>query len=171
MCVFLIILYCNVRLGVIGNDTILNSTQNMPQDLYSVEQVADLLGLHVKTVRHYVRDGKLKAVRIGKQYRITRADLEALTGQSATALDRAPVRRQRHVEVSSVVDIDAVSKDSAYRITTMLTASVGGRPADDARLRIDTIYDEERARLKVIVTASMETTLALLRAIEMLAGS
>jgi excisionase family DNA binding protein len=143
----------------------------MPQDLYSVEQVADLLGLHVKTVRHYVRDGKLKAVRIGKQYRITRADLEALTGQSAAALDRAPVRRQRHVEVSSVIDMDAVSKDSAYRITTMLTASVGGRPADDTRVRIDTIYDEERARLKVIVTGSMETTLALLRAIEMLAGS
>ncbi len=135
----------------------------MPQNLYTVEQVAGLLGLHVKTVRHYVRDGKLKAV-------ITRADLEALTGQSAAALDRAPVRRQRHVEVSSVVDIDAVSKESAHRLTTMLTASVGGRPAEDARVRIDTIYDEERARLKVIVTGSMETTLALLRAIEMLAG-
>jgi excisionase family DNA binding protein len=143
----------------------------MAQDLYSVEQVAELLGLHVKTVRHYVRDGKLKAVRIGKQYRITRADLEALTGQSAAALDRPPVRRHRHVEVSSVIDVDAVSKDSAYRITTMLTASVGGRPENDARVRIDTIYDEERARLKIIISGSMETTQALLRAIEMLAGN
>ena len=46
-----------------------------------MEQVAERLGLHVKTVRNYVRDGRLKAVRIGKQYRIARADLEALTGR------------------------------------------------------------------------------------------
>jgi excisionase family DNA binding protein len=30
--------------------------------------------LHVRTVRKYVRDGRLKAVRIGKQYRIARDD-------------------------------------------------------------------------------------------------
>ena len=52
----------------------------MPQDLYSVEQVANLLDLHVRTVRNYVREGRLKAVRIGKQYRIAREDLEAMTG-------------------------------------------------------------------------------------------
>jgi excisionase family DNA binding protein len=140
----------------------------MAQDLYSVEQVAELLGLHVKTVRHYVREGKLKAVRIGKQYRITRQDLEALTGQSATALDRPPVRRSRHIEVSSVIDIDAVSKDDAYRFTTYLTASVKGRSPDDAPVRVDTIYDEERARLKVILTGSIATVTSLLRALEML---
>jgi excisionase family DNA binding protein len=143
----------------------------MPQDLYSVEQVADLLDLHVKTVRHYVRDGKLRAVRIGKQYRITRQDLEALTGQSAAALERPPVRRHRHIEVSSVIDIDAVSKDDAYRFTTYLTAGVKGRPPGDAPVRIDTIYDEERARLKVIVTGSIAAVAVVLRAIETLSGN
>ena len=142
----------------------------MAQDFYSVEQVADLLGLHVKTVRSYVRNGRLKAVRIGKQYRITRQDLEALTGQSAASLERPPVRRQRHVEVSSVVDIDAVSKDTAFRLTTMLTASVKGRSASDSPVRIDTIYDEERARLKVIISGSLQTTTVLLRAVETLSG-
>ena len=39
----------------------------MSQELYSVEQVAEHLGLHVRTVRNYVRDGRLKAVRIGKR--------------------------------------------------------------------------------------------------------
>jgi excisionase family DNA binding protein len=140
------------------------------QDLYSIDQVASLLGLHVKTVRHYVRDGKLKAVRIGKQYRIMREDLEALTGKSAAALAGAPVRRSRHVEVSSVVDIDAIDKDTAYRVTTALTASVGGRPAGDAPVRIDTIYDETRARLKIIITGSVETTTALLRFLPALTG-
>jgi len=143
----------------------------MPQELYSVDQVAALLGLHVKTVRTYVRDGRLKATRIGKQYRIARADLEALTGKSAAALEGPPVRRSRHIEVSSVVDIDAVDKDTAYRLTTFITAAVRGRPAGDAPVRIDTIYDETRARLKVIVTGGIETTTTLLAAIKGLAES
>jgi excisionase family DNA binding protein len=80
----------------------------MKQDLYSVEQVAELLGLHVRTVRLYVREGRLEAVRIGKQYRIARKDLEKLTGRPAASFEPEPVRRNRHVEVSSIVEIDAI---------------------------------------------------------------
>ena len=54
----------------------------MATQLYSVERVAALLNLHVKTVRSYVRTGRLKAKRIGKQYRITRSDLEEFAGTS-----------------------------------------------------------------------------------------
>lgn len=138
----------------------------MPQELYSIDQIAGLLGLHVKTVRGYVREGKLKATRIGKQYRIAREDLEALTGKSAAALEGPPVARHRHVEVSSVVDIDAIGRDAANRITVFLTAAVKGRPAGDQPVRIDAIYDEGRARLKVIVTGGLDTTRTLLAAIK-----
>ena len=143
----------------------------MTQELYSVEQIADLLGLHVRTVRHYVRDGKLKATRIGKQYRIARQDLEAFTGQSASALEPPPLRRQRHIEVSTVVLIDAVSKDTAHRLTTFLTAGLSGRPQSDQPARVETVYDEERARLKIIISASIETTNTLLGAIAAMSGS
>jgi excisionase family DNA binding protein len=93
----------------------------MSQELYSVEQVAERLGLHVKTVRGYVREGRLKAVRIGKQYRIAREDLEAMTGRPEPPSE--PVRRTRHVEVSSIVEIDAISPEMANRLTTSL---IGG---------------------------------------------
>jgi excisionase family DNA binding protein len=36
----------------------------------------------LRTVRNYVRDGRLKGVQIGKQYRITRGDLEAFNVQA-----------------------------------------------------------------------------------------
>ena len=132
----------------------------MIQELYTIEQVAERLGLHVKTVRNYVRDGKLKATRIGKSYRIMREDLEALAGPVAE------VRRTRHVEVSSVVDIDAVDKDTAYRISTFVTAAVGGDRSGDAPVRVQAVYDESRARLKVIVSGSIETTRALLAGVK-----
>jgi len=38
--------------------------------LCSVEHVAERPGLQVRTIRSYVRDGRLTAVRIGKRYRI-----------------------------------------------------------------------------------------------------
>ncbi|HTR37898.1 MAG TPA: helix-turn-helix domain-containing protein [Bryobacteraceae bacterium] len=138
----------------------------MEKDLYSVEQVANLLNLHVRTVRSYVREGKLKAVRIGKQYRIAREDLEAMTGRPMVPLDRAGVPRQRHIEVSSIVEIDAISQELAMRLANMLPAAAKGRPEGDEPLRIETIYNQERARLKVILSGSIASTTALLHGID-----
>jgi excisionase family DNA binding protein len=59
--------------------------------MYSVEQVAERLGLHVRTVRSYVREGRLKAVRIGKQYRIAGEDLATMTGRPAASFEPEPV--------------------------------------------------------------------------------
>jgi excisionase family DNA binding protein len=133
------------------------------QELYSVEQVAERLGLHVRTVRHYVREGRLKAVRIGKQYRIAREDLETLTGHPAGALDPEPVRRSRHVEVSSIVEIDAVSPEAANRITNGLLGAAKGNGQREQPLRVETIYNEVRAHLKVIVTGSVPATVGMLQ--------
>jgi excisionase family DNA binding protein len=125
----------------------------MQEDLYSVEQVAELLGLHVKTVRHYVADGRLKAVRIGKQYRIAGEDLAVLTGRPVASFRTEPVSRARHVEVSSIVEIDAVSPETASRLTNSLMASASG-------IRIEAIYDRERGRMKIILVGSMQQNAA-----------
>lgn len=123
----------------------------MSDQLYSVEQVAERLGLHVRTVRNYVRDGRLPAVRIGKQYRIAHEDLEAFTGRPVPAPLRDTVRRQRHTEVSSIVQIDAVDTETADRLSTLVTAAAMGRRGEGEPLRIETAYDEERARMKIII--------------------
>jgi excisionase family DNA binding protein len=128
----------------------------MTKELYSVEQVAERLGLHVKTVRNYVREGRLKAVRIGKQYRIAQVDLEALTGHPEPPAD--PVRRERHVEVSSIVEIDAISPDSANRLTNVLISVASG-------IRVESIYDAARGRMKVILVGSMEMNVSYLNMI------
>jgi excisionase family DNA binding protein len=136
------------------------------QQLYSVEQVAEHLGLHVRTVRNYVRDGRLKAVRIGKQYRIARADLEAFTGRPVP--ERAPARRRRHAEVTAVVQIDAVDRGVMDRVSTYLTASGVSRSVEDRPLRIETIYDEEQASMKIIMIGDLESGAELLKLIHAL---
>ena len=144
----------------------------MSQELYSAEQVAEMLGLHVRTVRNYVRDGKLKAVRIGKQYRIAPEDLEAFTGRPANA-SRESMRRDRHIEVSSIVEIDAVDPETASRVSNGLTGAAQGRHKGgvEEAVRVNTIYYPERARLKIIVTGSIATTAQLLGLVSLILES
>jgi len=140
-------------------------------ELYSAEQVAERLGLHVKTVRNYVREGRLKAVRIGKQYRITGEDLAALTGGSVPATPREDAHRTRHIEVSSVVAVDAISRQDADRVTTLVMAAVNGRREDDDPMRVQTVYDEERARLRIMLLGGAQTSAELLRLVSALLES
>jgi excisionase family DNA binding protein len=136
------------------------------EELYSVDQVADLLGLHVKTVRGYVRDGRLKAVRIGKQYRIRRADLAAFTGRSVAGPARETAVRHRRVEVSTVVRIDAIDQATMSRLATYLTGSVDqDRPGNP---HVQAIYDEERAALQVVIIGDLTHTADLLKLTELL---
>lgn len=143
---------------------------NDERELYSIGEVAERLGLHVRTVRNYVRDGRLKAVRIGKQYRISKEDFEALTGRPTGDTHADPPPAPGHVEVSSIVQIDALGPDAAHRLSTYVTA--GGqspRGASDS-LRIQTVYDKERARMKIVILGGATATADLLHLIDGLLG-
>jgi excisionase family DNA binding protein len=132
--------------------------------MYSVEQVADLLGLHVRTVRGYIRAGRLKAVRIGKQYRIARADLDALTGQPQPAPARPSGASP--VEVSSIVQIDGVDRAAADRLGTLVLATANTAPDPAHPLRIQIVHDEERNRMKIVILGGAATTADVLHLIE-----
>lgn len=43
----------------------------MAPTIYTTEQVADLLQIHPLTVLKYIKLGKLKAIKLGRVYRIT----------------------------------------------------------------------------------------------------
>lgn len=50
----------------------------------TVEQVAELLQVHWQTILNYIKSGKLKAVRLGKGYRISRVDLNQFISNNKT---------------------------------------------------------------------------------------
>ena len=138
----------------------------MSTHLYTADEVAGLLNLHVKTIRRYVRDGRLKARRIGKEYRIARADLDDFAGETREA--DTQVARTRRVIASTIVDVDVISPDDSHRITTMIMASLNSRKGEADFPRVDTIYDPEQAKLRVAITASPVLTCELLRMINAL---
>jgi excisionase family DNA binding protein len=133
----------------------------MTEKMYSVEEVAELLGLHVRTVRGYIRAGRLTAVRIGKQYRISAAALDELTGRPPPSAGGAA-----RAEVSSIVQIDGVGRAAADRLGTFVLAGVntGGDPGRS--LRVQTVHDEERDRMKIVILGGAADTAEVLRLIE-----
>lgn len=136
------------------------------KELLSVEQVAASLGVHVRTVRRYLREGRLQGRKIGKQYRIAASDLAKLTGQEERAV-LSEVRRHRHAEAAVIVQIDAIDPDGAMRLVNGIGGAVRGRDKhSDMPLRVDTIYDESRARLKVVFTGGVSTAAGLLLLLE-----
>ena len=124
---------------------------NESQELLSVFEIAKRLKLHVKTVRNYVREGRLKAVRIGKQYRIARADLEAFTGAPLPLTDGERAPRQRHVETSCVVEIDAISPESSSQLERDLKAFAHRAGGGDEQFRVESIYDRDIGHLKLML--------------------
>ncbi|MFR9775070.1 helix-turn-helix domain-containing protein [Micromonospora sp. MS34] len=134
----------------------------MGNDMYSVEQVADVLGLHVRTVRGYIRAGRLPAVRIGKQYRIARADLDALTGRPAAATPAGPAV----LEVSSIAQVDGVDRATTDRLTTLLLATANTHHDPARPLRVQTVHDEERHRMKIVILGDAAATADLLHLLD-----
>ncbi|SHI41891.1 DNA binding domain-containing protein, excisionase family [Nocardiopsis flavescens] len=137
------------------------------QRYYSVDQVAELLGLHVKTVRGYIRDGRLAATRIGKQYRIRREDLEALSGGPVE--ERAPSGPVA-VEVSTVVRLEGVDRNRVDRVTTLVTAAAAtpgrGRPP----VHVQAVHDAAAHSLRLVILGDAAGTAALLELVEMAAS-
>ena len=52
-------------------------TANLQHDLLTCEEAAAHLRLHVRTVGRLLNQGKLPGVKVGRQWRLRRADLDA----------------------------------------------------------------------------------------------
>src|ERR1700722_13963500 len=126
--------------------------------LLSIEQVAQILALNVRTVRNYVRRGALKATRIGKQYRIGIVDLEAFTGRPAASHDERRLSAGGRVEVSSVISLEGVTAALASRITNMLTATANVLRSIEQPVAVSTTYDVPLERMRVLLAADLKST-------------
>jgi excisionase family DNA binding protein len=115
------------------------------EELYTVEQVAERLKLHAKTVLRAIREERLRATRVGKSYRILRSDLEAFAGLPA----QAPAVGDPWI--TSIVDIPNIWPEMAQKWARTVTNALNARTPGGPPLRADVIYEPERSHLKIIV--------------------
>ena len=57
---------------------------NKQKDFYTAKELADKLGLNIMTIYRYIDKKKLKAYKIGKEFRIERSDFETFLKRTST---------------------------------------------------------------------------------------
>jgi len=133
------------------------ATRLPPDELLTVETAAALLQLHPKTVLRYIRDDRLPATKIGKGYRIRRADLDTFTGVPVATATVAEAAR-----VTSIVDVPGVGSNLASKLAGAVTNSLHGSHDRRGDVHAEVVYDPAQAQLKVIIIGSVADTSNLL---------
>jgi excisionase family DNA binding protein len=124
-------------------------------DLLTVEAAAERLKLHTRTVLRFIREGRLKAAKVGKQYRIRGADLDALAGITPSA--GLPGAR-----VTAVIDVPDVDDRLRQRLTAALMGAAAMPSARAEALSVNLAHDPVRRTLKVIAVGAPGDVAALL---------
>ncbi len=137
----------------------------MSDQLVTVEHAAERLRVHARTVLRFIRDGRLRATRIGKAWRIGASELERFAGgASATPIPAAP-------RATAVVDFSDVTVERSARLASAMQslALAGDRRAQP--LTLDTVYDPARAHLKVIMVGDLGEITAMLQSLQTFAAA
>lgn len=129
----------------------------MEENLYTVEQAAEYLKLHPKTVLRLIREERVRATRIGKSYRIARGDLEAFAGVPERAMPRSSGAR-----ATSIVEIGDLPVEQSSRITTALQATLMAGGRDGRAMQLTSAYDREARQLKVVMIGTPGDVAAVL---------
>ena len=134
----------------------------MSDKVYTVEQFAELVKLHPKTVLRFIKEGRVRAVKVGRGYRILRSELEAMTGAVLGRPHRAAAR------VTCIVDVRDIDPEAAQKLARVLPSLRMGRETPTDPMSLDIAYDEARESLKIVVVGSPADTSAILLMIKTL---
>ena len=119
--------------------------------------------MHPKTVQRYIREGKLRAVKVGKGWRVSGHDLSVFTESIPPSGGETPV-----AVVSCVADIYAADRDAAIRMMNALGAAHTGKPPEYGQGSVQTQYIPEEQKLRVTLYGGARFTALMLDAVAML---
>ncbi|ALB45224.1 MULTISPECIES: helix-turn-helix domain-containing protein [Clostridium] len=156
----------------------------MENQFYTIDKVAEILGMHHKTIRKFITEGKLAASKVGKQWRISGHDLslfmeknnvninnkKASDESSIDFLTNGEVKEteKQKINVSTVVDINDVDKEQYFRISNTLIAVMNCKDPKMGKSTINMKYDEKENRLRVLLWGNVSFIEEMLNSISML---
>lgn len=139
----------------------------MIEKFYTVDQVADMIDMHPKTIRKFIREGKLKANKVGKQWRITGHDLSVFTegtdpGQTVeeapditfSTEDKGQTSNHR-VTVSTVVDIHVKDMEEGSRIANMLMAVMNNKDKKYGTSTMNVQFIEREKKTRIMLWGTL----------------
>lgn len=156
----------------------------MVNQFYTIDKIAEILGMHHKTIRKFITEGKLAASKVGKQWRISGHDLSIFMEKNNVNINDKKLSEDINIDfvsngevkdlinekvnVSTVVDINDVDKDQYFRISNTLIAVMNCKDSKMSKSTINIKYDEKANRLKVLLWGSIGFIEDMLSSISML---
>jgi excisionase family DNA binding protein len=119
----------------------------MDKDYRTVEQISEMLNIHPKTIQRYIREGKLRAVKVGKSWRVSGHDLSVFIESNSVHNENS--NAERKITASSVIDIESNGVEDAMRIINMLTSAMNAKPTDSSKTSMQSQYIERENMVRV----------------------
>ncbi|MEN6368795.1 MAG: helix-turn-helix domain-containing protein [Thermotogota bacterium] len=126
--------------------------------MYTVQELAEILSLHPKTVQRFIREGKIKATKIGREWRVRKEDLRdfAHAELSAPPADepQATTRLADRVQVSAVIELDEGHSSEVSRISNSLLAALNSKDPRFGEARYDLVYHPEVRKARFVLSGT-----------------
>jgi excisionase family DNA binding protein len=123
--------------------------------MYTVHELAEILSLRPKTVQRFIREGKVKATKIGRQWRVQKEDLRdfahAELGAPPADEPRATTRLADRVQVTAVIELDEGHSSEVSRISNSLIAALNSKDPRFGATRYDLVYHPEVRKARFVV--------------------
>ncbi|HCO73321.1 MAG TPA: hydroxyacid dehydrogenase [Clostridium sp.] len=156
----------------------------MENQFYTIDKIAEILGMHHKTIRKFITEGKLGANKVGKQWRISGHDLSVFMEKNNVSINNKKISEESNIDfvtngevkdtikqkvnVSTVVDINDVDKEEYFRISNTLIALMNCKDSEMKKATINMKYDEKVNRLRVLLWGNVSFIEGMLSSISML---
>jgi|APSaa5957512622_1039677.scaffolds.fasta_scaffold170164_2 excisionase family DNA binding protein len=133
----------------------------MEEKYYTVEKVAEIVGMHPKTILRFIREGKLKANKVGREWRISGHDLsifvEGKDRRKEDPMNEDSITDDNEIDkikVSAVADINVFDVDEAMRIANTISAIMNNKDPSYGKSTITTQYIESENKIRVMLWGS-----------------
>jgi len=140
----------------------------MFEKFYTVEEISKMLSIHAKTIQKYIREGKLRATKLGKSWRISGHDLSIFMENNSTlSTDLSECKsKQIRTTASSVIDIEMQSEDDAIRISNSLSAAMNILPSEYGKASMQSQYLKSESKVRITLWGNIKFMSAILAAID-----
>ena len=113
---------------------------------YTVNQIAELLTLHPKTIQRYIREGKIIAKKVGKRWCVSEHDLKNFVGSSE---DISDLPRYNLSKVSTVADIAVQDFEEAAKLEKMVIAILNSKSSECGNSTMHFQYLEYENKVRI----------------------
>ncbi len=150
----------------------------MSTQFYSIEDLTKILKLHPKTILRFIHEGKIKAQKMGRAWRVSQADLKEYTHAELSPSEKTdkPVdfgSMKSRMKVSAVIEINEQNSEEASRLSNSLMAALNCKDPTWANSRVDSFYYPKIQKAKYVLygtPAFISEIMAMLSRLESIDG-